>query len=97
LLLPLWARAVAPRARTYALLPLEQGRVVSPNQAPGETRQPVAAYLRLTADGWRLDFLPGAVSRTGPLPALTQGADAAPEDASSPGLYPYAPLLRIDF
>jgi hypothetical protein len=97
LLLPVPGGAAAPGARTYALTPLEQERLATPELEPGETRQPVAGYLHKTADGWKLDILPGAVIRTGPLPVLTTTADAAPGDATSLGIYPYAPLLRIDF
>jgi len=97
LLLPVSALAAAPGARTYALTPLEQERLVTPELEPGDARQPVFGYLRHTADGWKLDVLPGAVTRTGPLPVLTTTADAPAEDATSLGISPYAPLLRIDF
>jgi hypothetical protein len=97
LLLPAPVLAAAPGARTYALTPLEEGRLGDPQLEQGEDRQPVIGYLRLTEDGWELDMLPGAVMRTGPLPVLTSTVDAAPEDATSLGVHPYAPLLRIDF
>jgi hypothetical protein len=96
LLFPASALAAAPGARSYALTPLEQERI-GPGIEPGETRQPVLGYLRHTEDGWKLDMLPGAVTRTGPLPVLNSTVDAAPEHAPSLGVYPYAPLLRIDF
>lgn len=96
LLFPASALAAAPGARSYALTPLEQERL-GPDVKPGETRQPVLGYLRHTEDGWKLDMLPGSVTRTGPLPVLTSAVDAAPEYAPSLGVYPYAPLLRIDF
>jgi hypothetical protein len=80
------------------LTPLEQEeRVTTPELQPGETREPTLGYLRLTEDGWQLDMLPGAVKRTGPLPVLTQAADVPLEYPPSLGIYPYAPLLRIDF
>ena len=97
LLLPGLAAAEAPGARSYALTPLEQELITTPEQQPGEMRQPVLGYLRQTEEGWKLDMLPGAVTHTGPLPVITFGVDAAPEDATSRGVYPYAPLLRIDF
>ena len=97
LLLPAPALAAAPGARSYALTPLEQELIATPERALGESRQPVLGYLRHTEDGWKLDMLPGAVTRTGPLPVLTSAVDAAPEHAPSLGVYPYAPLLRIDF
>jgi hypothetical protein len=97
LLLAIPAAAEAPGARTQALTPLEQERNLTPELAPGETPQPVAGYLRLTEDGWQLDMLPGAVKRTGPLPVLTNAADVPPEYPPALGIYPYAPLLRIDF
>src|SRR5262249_35186556 len=83
LLLPARVLAAAPYARTYALTPLEQERIVTPRLEPGETREPVFGYLRRTDEGWKLDMLPGAVTRTGPLPALTNGVDAAREDATN--------------
>ena len=83
-------------ARSYALTPLEQERL-GPEVKPGETRQPVLGYLRHTEDGWKLDMLPGAVTRTGPLPVLTsRGGCRAGACAVARGLS-YAPLLRIDF
>lgn len=96
-LLALPAAAETPGGRTYALTPLEQQRVVTPELSPGETREPVLGYLRWTEDGWKLDMLPGAVKRTGPLPVLTNAADVPLEYPPSFGVYPYAPLLRIDF
>lgn len=96
LLFPGSALAETPGARSYALTPLEEERV-GPGVEPDELRQPVLGYLRQTEDGWKLDMLPGAVMRTGPLPLLNSAVDAAPENASSPGVYPYAPLFRIDF
>jgi hypothetical protein len=97
LLLPASALAAAPGARSYALTPLEQEQIATPELEPGEARQQVVGYLRHTEDGWKLDMLPGAVTRTGPLPVLTSTVDAPPEHAPSLGVYPYAPLLRIDF
>jgi hypothetical protein len=97
LLLAVPAAAAAPGARTYALTPLEQERIATPELEPGDSRQPVIGYLRRTEDGWKLDMLPGAVDRTGPLPVLTNTIDAAPEHAPSLGIYPYAPLFRVDF
>lgn len=97
LLLPTRAEAEAPEARTYALVPLEEALIATPEQELGEASQPVLGYLRLTEDGWRLDMLPGAVTRTGPLPVLTSAVDVTPEDATSLGIYPYIPLLRVDF
>jgi hypothetical protein len=96
LLFPVSALAAAPGPRSYALTPLEQERVGPPLE-PGETRQPVLGYLRHTEDGWKLDMLPGAVMRNGPLPVLNSAVDAAPVHSPSLGVYPYAPLLRIDF
>jgi hypothetical protein len=97
LLLASPASAETPGGRTYALTPLEEERVLEPELAPGETREPVLGYLRWTEDGWQLDMLPGAVKRTGPLPALTNAADVPPEYPPALGVYPYAPLFRIDF
>lgn len=97
LLLAIPTAAETPAGRTYALTPLEQERVVTPELEPGETREPTLGYLRWTEDGWKLDMLPGAVKRTGPLPALTNAADVPPEYPPALGIYPYAPLLRIDF
>jgi hypothetical protein len=97
LLLPASSLAATPGARTSALTPLEQELLVTPDQGPSESRQPVLGYLRPTEDGWKMDMLPGAVQRTGPLPALTTTADAPREYAPSVAPYPYAPLLRIDF
>jgi hypothetical protein len=97
LLLAMPAAAATPGARTYALTPLEQERIATPELEPGDARQPVVGYVRRTADGWKLDMLPGAVDRTGPLPVLTNTVDAAPEHAPSLGIYPFAPLLRVDF
>ena len=97
LLMAIPAKAEAPGGRTYALTPLEQEQTATPEQEPGETRQPVFGYLRLTTEGWKLDMLPGAVKRTGPLPVLTSGADVPPEYPPALGVYPYAPFLRIDF
>jgi hypothetical protein len=97
LLLPAPAAAQAPGARTYALTPLEEERIATPELEPGDSRQPVIGYLRQTEDGWQLDMLPGAVDRTGPLPVLTNTVNAAPEHAPSLGLYPFAPLFRVDF
>jgi hypothetical protein len=96
LLVAVPAAAATPGARTYALTPLEE-RATTPELEPGEERQPVIGYLRLTEEGWKLDMLPGAVERTGPLPVLTTAADAAIEYAPSYNVYPYAPLLRMDF
>lgn len=98
LLLPLSSQAeplVAPR--TTALTPLEQELLVPQGQQPSEYRQPVLGYLRHTSEGWKMDMLPGAVQRTGPLPVLTQTSDAPLEYAPSVAPYPYAPLFRIDF
>lgn len=97
LLLPALALASAPGARSYALTPLEEERIATPEMGLGDARQQVVGYLRHTEEGWKLDVLPGAVKRTGLLPVLTSTVDAAPEDAPSLGVYPYAPLLRIDF
>ena len=97
LLVAVPAAAETPGARTYALTPLEEERIATPELEPGDARQPVLGYPRQTDDGWQRDMLPGSVNRTGPLPVLTTTADAAPEHAPSLGLYPYAPLLRIDF
>lgn len=91
------ALAEAPGARSYALTPLEQERIATPELELGDARQQVVGYLRHTEEGWKLDVLPGAVRRTGPLPVLTSTVDAPPEHAPSLGVYPYAPLLRIDF
>ncbi|WP_224372887.1 hypothetical protein [Hyalangium versicolor] len=96
-LLPSASLAATPGASTSALTPLEQELIVTPELRPSETRQPVLGYLRHTAEGWKLDMLPGAVTRTGPLPVLTSGADAAPEYPPSLSVYPYAPLFRVDF
>jgi hypothetical protein len=97
LLLPASVMAGAPGARSYALTPLEQERIATPELEPGDARQPVLGYLRHTEDGWKLDMLPGAVTRTGPLPVITATVDAAPEHPPSLGVYPFAPLLRVDF
>jgi hypothetical protein len=97
LLLAIPAEAEAPEGRTYALTPLEQELTETPEQEPDETHEPVFGYLRWTEDGWQLDMLPGAVNRTGPLPVLTNAADVPPEYPPALGIYPYAPLLRIDF
>ncbi|KFE66123.1 hypothetical protein [Hyalangium minutum] len=97
LFLPASALADAPGARSYALTPLEQERIATPEQGLSDARQQVVGYLRHTKEGWKLDVLPGAVRRNGPLPVLTSTVDAAPENASSHSVYPYAPLLRIDF
>jgi len=97
LLLALPAAAESPAGRTYALTPLEEERFLEPEPVPGETREPVLGYLRWTEDGWQLNMLPGAVRRTGPLPVLTNAADVPPEYPPALGIYPYAPLLRIDF
>ncbi|MBN1206666.1 MAG: hypothetical protein JXB05_17415 [Myxococcaceae bacterium] len=51
----------------------------------------------MTEDGWQLNMLPGAVARTGPLPALTTTADSAREDMTAQAVAPYVPLLRVDF
>lgn len=96
LLFPASALAESPGARSFALTPLEQERV-GPGVEPEELREPVLGYLRHSEDGWKLDMLPGAVMRTGPLPVLNSAVDAAPEQPPSLGVYPYAPLLRIDF
>jgi hypothetical protein len=98
LLLPASSLAATPGAQTTALTPLEERLHVSPGEVPGEVRQPVLGYLRPTAEGWKLDMLPGSVARTGPLPLITSNADTAPEyppSLSSPS--PYAPLFRVDF
>jgi hypothetical protein len=97
LLLPGPSLAAAPGAHTSALTPLEEKLLVTPDLRPSESRQPVLGYLRHTDEGWKLDMLPGAVSRTGPLPLLTSTSDAAPEYPPSLSVYPYAPLLRVDF
>jgi hypothetical protein len=97
LLLPASVLAAAPGARSFALTPLEEERIATPELKPGDARQPVVGYLRLTEDGWKLNVLPGPVTRTGPLPVLTATVDAPPEYPPSLGIYPYAPLLRIDF
>lgn len=96
LLLPAPSLAATPGAHTMALTPLEE-KLLTPGQVPGETRQPVLGYLRQTKDGWRMDVLPGAVSRTGPLPLITSGADSPPEYPPSLSISPYAPLFRVDF
>jgi hypothetical protein len=97
LLLPFPARAEVQGGRTAAMTALEEQLIYTPEQAPSEVRQPVLGFLRPTEEGWKLDMLPGAVSRDGPLPALTVGADAPREDLTSHVAAPYAPLLRIDF
>lgn len=95
-LLPARAMAEAPEARTYALTPLEEGLIATPELEPGDVRQPVIGYVRLTEDGWRLDMLPRAVALPGPLPVFMPAVEATPEDATSLGIYPYIPLLRVD-
>src|SRR4051812_35425009 len=97
LFLPASSLAATPGAHTTALTPLEEKQLLAPGQTPGESRQPVLGYLRQTPDGWRLDMLPGAVMRTGPLPLITTTADSAPEYAPSVSASPYAPLFRVDF
>ncbi len=97
LLFPEWAEAAPPGARTTALTPLEEGLIVTPDLEPAQIPQPVLAYVELTEDGIRLNFLPGAVRRPGPLPVLTTSSDAALEDLSSRAVAPYLPLLRVDF
>jgi hypothetical protein len=97
LMLPTSSLAEAPVPRTSALTPLEQELRGTSDQEPSESRQPALGYLRHTDEGWKLDMLPGAVSRTGPLPLLTSTSDAAPEYPPSLSVYPYAPLFRVDF
>ncbi len=97
ILLPASSLAAAPGASTSAVTPLEERLFITPGQQPGEVRQPVLGYLRPTKDGWKLDMLPGAVPRTGPLPPITSGADSGLEYAPTVTAYPYAPLFRIDF
>lgn len=97
-LVPASSLAAPPGARTSALTPLEQELHATPELQPTETRQPVFGYLRHTEEGWKLDMLPGAVPRSGPLPVLTSAADASPEYApSTANPYPYGPLFRVDF
>ena len=97
LLLPSPALAAVQGGRTEAMTALEEQLSSTPEQAPAEVRQPTLGFLRLTEDGWKLDMLPGAVSRNGPLPALTVGVDAAREDLTSRTVAPYAPVFRVDF
>jgi hypothetical protein len=97
LLLPASSLAELPVPRTLALTPLEQELLITPDQGPSDSRQPVLGYLRHTEEGWKMDMLPGAVQRTGPLPVLTSGIEAPREYAPSVAPYPYAPIFRIDF
>jgi hypothetical protein len=97
LLLPSPGRASTPGARTSAITSLEDQLIVTPEREPNPSRQPVLGYLHHTDEGWKLDMLPGAVPRTGPLPVLTTTADAAREDFTSNAVAPYAPLFRVDF
>jgi hypothetical protein len=91
------ALAAAPGARTSALTSLEEALIVTPDQDPAESRLPVVGYLRRTEDGWKLDMLPGAVPRTGPLPVLTQTSDSALEDMTSQSMVAGPQQLRVDF
>lgn len=97
LLLSAPALAAAPGARTSAMTALEEALIVTPDMEPAEARQPVIGYLRRTEDGWRMDMLPGSVSRNGPLPVLTDSANSALEDMTSGAIAPNATLLRVDF
>ena len=97
LLVPRVALAGAPGARTSAMTSLEEALIVTPDMDPAESRQPVVGYLRRTEDGWRLDMLPGAVARTGPLPVLTNTASAALEDMTSHSVIAGPQQLRVDF
>lgn len=91
------AQAAAPGARTSAMTTLEEALIVTPDQDPAESRQPPVAYLRLTEDGWQVDFLPSAMPRVGPLPVVTTTVDSALEDLASNSVAPYLPVLRVDF
>jgi hypothetical protein len=90
-------QAATPGARTSAMTTLEEALIVTPDLEPAEARQPVVGYLRRTEEGWRLDMLPGAVARNGPLPVLTTTSASALEDMTSHSITPYVPLLRMDF
>jgi hypothetical protein len=96
-LLPMVALAGAPGARTSAMTSLEEALIVTPDMDPAEPRQPVVGYLHRTEDGWRLDMLPGAVPRTGPLPVLTETASSALEDMTSQSVIAGPQQLRVDF
>jgi hypothetical protein len=97
LLVPLSSLADTPRPRTSAFTALEEELIVTPGEEPSTERQPVLGYLHHTEEGWKLNVVPGAVVRTGPLPLATTTADSAREDFSSHAVAPYAPLLRVDF
>lgn len=98
LLVPRVAVAAAPGARTSAMTALEEALIVTPDvEDPADSPQPVLGYLRRTEDGWRLDMLPGAVRRTGPLPVLTNTADAALENMTSHSVIAGPQQLRVDF
>ncbi|MFL5346406.1 MAG: hypothetical protein ACJ8AT_16585 [Hyalangium sp.] len=98
LLLPVPSLAATPNAQTMAVTPLEERLLTPSGQPPDEMHQPVLGYLRPTKDGWKLDMLPGAVARTGPLPGITTYADTTPEYPPSQNVpTPYAPLFRVDF
>jgi hypothetical protein len=97
LLAPGLALAAAPGARTSALTALEEALIVTEDMEPAESRLPVIGYLHRTEDGWRLDMLPGAVPRTGPLPVLTNTAEAALEDMTSQSLIAGPQQFRVDF
>jgi hypothetical protein len=97
LLLPTSSLAATPGARTSAMTSLEESLIVAPDLDPVDTRQPVLGYLRMTEEGWQLNMLPGAVERTGPLPAITTNAGSALEDMTSQALVPSVNLLRVDF
>ena len=97
LLLPWPGRAEAPGPRTSAITSLEDQLIMTPEHEPNPSRQPVLGYLHHTDEGWKLDMLPGAVPRSGPLPALTSSADSTLEDFTSHTVEPYAPLFRVDF
>jgi hypothetical protein len=76
---------------------MEEALIVTPDMDPAESRQPVIGYLHRTEDGWRLDMLPGAVPRNGPLPVLTETASSALEDMTSQSVIAGPQQLRIDF
>lgn len=97
LLAPVPGLADTPRPKTSALTSMEDEYLVTPEEDRAVERQAALGYLRYTNEGWKLDVLPGAVVRTGPLPLVLPTADAAREDFSSHAVAPYAPLLRIDF
>jgi hypothetical protein len=97
LLLPAHGLAAAPGARTSAMTSLEEALIITPDLDPAEVRQPVIGYVRRTEDGWRVDMMPGAVPRTGPLPLLTTTTNSALEDMTAQSIAPFVPLLRVDF